>query len=312
MEIRNLERVPLKEVFAKEDEDFTPWLASHLDDLSKAVGVPMDAATVQREVTLETLRPDIIVYTSKVNGDEVIIENQYDKSDNAHIGKLLSYAAHEKKAKYAILVTENARKEHKEAVEALNEKQVCGCYFFIVEARCYRMTGETSVAITYNLVAGKKDFYTETEKQTVLRRFWNKFISYSKKKIDNPFYKRNLKANKDNWLSGYIGISNVHFEAKITKSEASVAFLFDSNDEKVNARRYAILEKDKDRIDAAFGKPLLWINKAEKKRCKIEYVIKDFGGYGNESQWGLLIETMISAATRLNDIIKPYYPELKV
>ncbi len=93
-EIREIKKIPLREIFGKEAHGVTPWLANHMEMLSAAVDVPL--AAPKTEVQLETLRPDIIAYTDPTEGEEVTIENQYDRSDSYHVGKLLSYAAYEK------------------------------------------------------------------------------------------------------------------------------------------------------------------------------------------------------------------------
>lgn len=90
-EIETIKRLSLKDVFGSEDGGFTPWLAENLDRLTDITGIPL--ASPRTEVALNTLRPDIIAYTDPDEGDEVIIENQYGKSDSYHLGKLLSYAA---------------------------------------------------------------------------------------------------------------------------------------------------------------------------------------------------------------------------
>lgn len=286
-------------------------MLDHLKMLSKAVNIPMIQG--RKEVKLANLRPDIIAYTN-VEGEEIIIENQYDKSDSYHIGKLLSYAAYEKTAKYAILISEDAQVEHIEAIKALNEAKVCGCAFFLVNAKCYKI-GDSSPAIDFEVVVEPNVNTTElTERQQKLQEFWRQFSSEALKRVDNPFYQKKInKNNKDNWDSGYIGISNVHFDAKITKTNATIQLVFTSSDEKINNKRFGILEENKDDIDAAFDDGiLLWSNEEEKKQCKIEYAINDYGGYETKDNWNALINKMLDVAQRMNDAVKPYYEQLKL
>lgn len=310
MDIKTIKKLSLKDVFGNEDDGFTPWLASNLNRLSAAVNIPMVLGG--KEVKLANLRPDIIAYTN-VDGEEIIIENQYDKSDSYHIGKLLSYAAYEKTAKYAILVTENAQVEHIEAMKALNEAKVCGCSFLLVNANCYQIDNSLP-AIDFEVKVGQDiDIADLTDKQTKLQKFWYQFAEEALKRIGNPFYRKKIsKKNKDNWYSGYIGISNIHFQAKVTKNNATIQLLFDSNDEKLNTERFITLEDNRTEIDKAFGEGiLLWSNEEEKKQCKIEYAINDYGGYENEEGWNLLIDKMLNAAQRLDNAVKPYYERLK-
>ena len=42
--IGKIARVPIREVWPREDEDFTPWLAQNLDQLGDALGMVLDQA----------------------------------------------------------------------------------------------------------------------------------------------------------------------------------------------------------------------------------------------------------------------------
>lgn len=306
MELQKIKKLTLKEVFGKEDESFTPWLVKHLDQLSAAIGIPM--VSPKKEVKLETLRPDIIAYTDKIDGDEVIIENQYDKSDSYHIGKLLSYAAYEKRAKYAILVTEGAREEHIEAIKALNEKKVCDCNFCLVNANCYQIA-DSPIAISFDVVVGidPEIINVTTEAKKTLSAFW-KFFTKKAAIKDVPFYaKRSGYNNTDNWFNGYIGNSHANFVAKIARNSASVGFWFFSTNAETNKENYATFYQYKDKIDKDFGKGLVWVSEENRKSCKIEYQINDCGGYSNKDNWEKVADKMLDVVKRMDNVLSEYY-----
>lgn len=305
-EIETIKRLPLKDVFGTEDGGFTPWLAANLDRLTDITGIPL--ASPRTEVALNTLRPDIIAYTDPDDGDEVIIENQYGKSDSFHIGKLLSYAAYEKKARYAILITENARDEHRAAVEALNQYKVCGCKFFLVKAACYQI-GDSNPAIAFDLEVGEPATVGQTEKEASLSKWWSLFIKTAEKKNVAMFakLKHGEGRNPNNWLYAYIGKANAHFVAKVTKTNASVYFLLDAQDDALNAQRYAALYKHHEEINAKFGSSLEWVGDTERKSCKIECTIDDKGGYGDAANWQGLAERMLDVVRAMNEALSPYY-----
>ncbi len=53
-----LEDVKLREVWGHEAHDFTPWLASNIERLSSAIGIPMDLEGT--EVAVEQFSADIV------------------------------------------------------------------------------------------------------------------------------------------------------------------------------------------------------------------------------------------------------------
>lgn len=306
-EIREIKKLSLKDIFGKENGGFTPWLAEHLDMLSSAINLPL--AVAQTEVTLETLRPDIIAFTDPTDGDEVIIENQYDKSDNYHVGKILTYAAYEKRAKYAVLITEDARIEHIEAVKAMNEARICGCHFFLVNASAYQIS-EKEFTILFNVVVGDNiPNAAQSEKQATLSDFWNFFIKKAVEKNVSMYarLKHGEGRNLNNWLYAYIGKTNAHFVAKVTKTNASIYFLFDAADDKLNTQRYETFETNKEAINKKFGSGLSWDNNEGRVSCKIEYLIDGLGGYEDKKGWEKLADGMLDAIKRMNEALSPYY-----
>lgn len=304
MDIKKIKRLPLKDVFGKEDEKFTPWLEKHLNLLSDAVGIPM--VNPQREVKLENLRPDIIAYTEPVDGDEVIIENQYDKSDSYHVGKLLSYAAYEKRARYAILVTESAREEHIEAIKALNEKKVCDCSFFLVNANCYQIEG-SPFAIGFDVIVGDEIIKEVSESKQTLSEFWSFFVKRAKLQNVAMYAKRSKGKNTDNWLNGFIGKSHAHFVARVSKTCASIAFWLSSDNAKINSQNFNILCQYKEKINADFGKGLLWVNNEQRKSCKIECYVKDVKGYSDRNEWQNITDAMLDVVKRMDNAFSEYY-----
>jgi hypothetical protein len=85
--IGKIQRVPLREVWKHEALDFTTWLQGNIDVVSDVVNVPLDEA--EREQSAGNFSVDLVARDS--SGDPVVIENQLEKSDHDHLGKLLTY-----------------------------------------------------------------------------------------------------------------------------------------------------------------------------------------------------------------------------
>lgn len=104
-------------VWEHEAINFTPWLATNIDVLSDAIGLPL--TVVGQEVLVGDFRLDI--HATDPDGKTVIIENQLESSDHSHLGQLLVYASG-LEASTAIWITTRLRDEHRSALTWLNER----------------------------------------------------------------------------------------------------------------------------------------------------------------------------------------------
>ena len=110
-----------------EARDFTPWLAAHLEMLSKAIGVKLKRVSTEAQVGAFSC--DILATAVGVN---VAIENQLEWSDHSHLGQLLTYAAG-LDVGIAVWVTPAFRYEHAEALNKLNQWTSNGIKFYGVK-----------------------------------------------------------------------------------------------------------------------------------------------------------------------------------
>ncbi len=135
--LSRLERVPLREVWDREDTNFTPWLAEdeNLQLLGDALKMNIESAQCEYKVGRFSL--DILAKDGNTNTD-IIIENQYGKTDHIHLGQLITYASG-CDAKTVVWLTEVVLDEHKSAMEWLNENSNEGVSFFLVKVEAYRI-----------------------------------------------------------------------------------------------------------------------------------------------------------------------------
>ena len=113
-----LETVPVRNVWSTENASFTPWLESHIGELDKVLGLGL--SDPQREVAAGDFSIDLVAET---NFGDVVIENQFGKSDHRHLGQLVTYLSY-REVQRAIWIAEEARLEHVKAVETLNRRGV--------------------------------------------------------------------------------------------------------------------------------------------------------------------------------------------
>jgi hypothetical protein len=160
--LSKLERVPLREAWKHEANDFTPWLAEedNLNTLADALGLA-DLELVATEHWVGEFKLDILCTSGD---DQVIIENQLDKTNHAHLGQLLTYAAGTG-AKKVIWVAESFRPEHVAALEFLNQNTTEELSFFAVEVELWRI-GDSPLAPQFEVVAKPNDWAKSGREQT--------------------------------------------------------------------------------------------------------------------------------------------------
>ena len=118
-ELGRLERVPLRDTWEKEDQDFTPWLATEENLSVLADTLDMELKLAVQETNVGPFRADILCKNAD-GGSWVLIENQLERTDHSHLGQLLTYAA----GSHAVTIcwiAENFTEEHRAALDWLNE-----------------------------------------------------------------------------------------------------------------------------------------------------------------------------------------------
>ena len=85
--IGTLERVPFREVWPHEAHDFTKWLEDNIDVLNDIINLSL--SSVEREQSAGDFSVDLVAEDDE--GNLVVIENQLERSDHDHLGKLITY-----------------------------------------------------------------------------------------------------------------------------------------------------------------------------------------------------------------------------
>lgn len=120
MNLGKLQKITdLRQVWADEARNFTPWLAQeeNLTQLGEAIGVDLELD--EQEKSVGPFRADIVCKDT-LNDSWVLIENQLERKDHNHLGQLLTYAAglH---AFTIIWIAQRFTDEHRVALDWLNK-----------------------------------------------------------------------------------------------------------------------------------------------------------------------------------------------
>lgn len=114
--VGKLQRVSLREVWRHEETDFTRWLRENVEVLGEVVDLALSQAESERQVG--DFNCDIVAEDD--SGAVVVIENQLERSDHDHLGKLLTYLVMVGATK-GVWVVSDPRPEHIRAITWLNE-----------------------------------------------------------------------------------------------------------------------------------------------------------------------------------------------
>lgn len=154
-QLGRLERVELRGTWNHEATSFTPWLArpENLKVLADTLGLELELEAQERRVG--EFRADLLC---KVIGEDhwVLIENQLERTDHAHLGQLLTYAAG-LEAATIIWIAANFAEPHRATLDWLNRVTNEGLRFFGVEIELWRI-GSSLAAPRFNIVSKPNDF----------------------------------------------------------------------------------------------------------------------------------------------------------
>ena len=121
--IGRIRRVGLRKVWSHEALDFTTWLEENVDVLDDPTGLRLSA--VEREKSAGAFSVDLIAEDK--DGRTVVIENQLERSDHDHLGKLLTYLVGIQ-AQQAVWIVADPRPEHVSVINWLNESSSADFY----------------------------------------------------------------------------------------------------------------------------------------------------------------------------------------
>jgi hypothetical protein len=154
--------VPLREVWQHEANDFTPWLAKPENIALLAETLSVGELQVEGiEVPVGDFSIDILA--RDLNGDIVVIENQFGSTDHRHLGQIMTYVAGQESKATVVWIAETFREEHRAAIDWLNASTIEGFNFFAIEVEALRI-GSSVPAPRFNVV-GKPNEWSRASRQ---------------------------------------------------------------------------------------------------------------------------------------------------
>lgn len=310
-QIGRIEIVPVREAFRHEALDFTTWLEENIDVLAERLG--LELSVLDREKAVGPFNVDLVCEDDA--GRLVIIENQLERTDHDHLGKILTYLVN-LEAKAAIWITPEVRPEHERVIEWLNETTGADIAFYLVRVEAVRI-GVSPFAPLFTVLAGpdeeakevgetKKDW---SERHQLRLEFWTGLIERIKERGIKLF--ANIRPGRDYWLSAGAGRAGVTYIYLIFKDGAGIALYIDTGNYDINKAIFDALFAQRDEIENEFGEPLEWQRMDDKRASRIGKRWDDRGSLREREKWADLQEMMIDAMTRFEAAISKRLQKIK-
>lgn len=306
--IGKIQREPIRTVWPHEERDFSRWLSGNLDVLDDVLDFSLTEAT--REQAAGDFSVDLVAQDGE--GNRVIIENQFGRSDHDHLGKLVTYSS-ALDAKRAIWIVGEPRPEHIQAVATLNESKARA--FYMVKLEAIKISDSLPAAL-FTLIVGPseeglaigdiKQANAEVESQR--KRFWAALLAEAKK--ITPLHS-NISPGVNHWVGSSAGKRGLVYNYLILKHEASVELYIDGGkqSDQENKKIFALLEKNKAAINSEFGGEMIWQLLPEKRACRIKAVACNHG-LADQDKWGEIRKALIDTMVRFEKALKPFIKKL--
>ena len=309
--IGKIKKVPLREIWKDEARDFTTWLGENIDALNEAMNLKLVVTDIEKSVG--TFSSDIVAEDE--NGVIVIIENQLEKTDHDHLGKMVTYLSNLENAKTAIWISSFPREEHRKAIEWLNEFTPDDVCFYLVRVEAIRINSSDSAPL-FTIVAEPTEIAKEigkekkeyAEKNHLRKEFWTQLLDSARGKTK---ILSNLSPSIYHWIGTGAGKQGMSYNLVLTKSFASVEIYLDRGKgfTNINKKRFDQLHNNKEAIEKSFGDSLSWERLDNKRASRIS---KKFINYGlrDSEKWPEIQKIMIDCIIRMKSVFDQFIKDL--
>lgn len=304
--IGRIQRVGLREVWSHEALDFTTWLEENVDVLAEATGLRLSG--VEREQSAGSFSVDLIAEDE--DGRAVVIENQLEKSDHDHLGKLLTYLV-AIEARGAVWIVADPRPEHVGVIAWLNESSSADFYLLKLEAI---RIGDSEPAPLLTQIVGPSEETRKVgqtkkemaERERMRYRFFEGLLDHAKSKTQ---LHANISPGTRGSVTAGAGIAGVGFRYGVRQRDARVELYIDTGDGAENQRIFEALVLKREKIEGALGWSLKWHTMEGRRACRIQRTYAT-GGYRDEDVWEAVYEKLAEAMAKLESELNPHLKRL--
>jgi hypothetical protein len=302
-----LHPIAVKDVWAHEALQFTPWMLENEQHLAELLGIDLELQAAEHPVG--GFRLDL-VGRDLTNGCVLIVENQLTPTDHGHLGQLMTYAAGTEASTIVWIATE-FREEHRQAIDWLNELAQGNARFFGVEvgvvairdsppAPLFRLKAQpndwhavVSASAKATAKGGKAEFY---------RQFWRRFIERVHE--EHPDWTNARVAGPDSWMTMKCPIPGCFYGVNFAMGGKTRAELYiDTGDGDENLELFNTLFSRKADVELVVGESVAWEELPNRRACRI--AIYGDGDVVEVEKHEVFVTWMLDASARLRAAVEP-------
>ena len=312
--IGKIKKISLRDIWKREDKDFSKWLEDNIDYLNDILD--FDLSIISREEKVGPFKVDL--FAEDNFGNKVIIENQLKKTDHDHLGKIITYLTN-LEANTAIWLTSKPVDEHIKAIKWLNEVTPDDTAFYLIKIETIKIEPQSLVAPLFTVIEGpsveakqlgeeKKQY---AQRHILRKEFWTQLLEKTKKRTR---LHSNVSPGIYSWIGTGAGKSGISYNYVINNKNAKCEVYLDRGKEfeepNVNKIRFDQLYKHREKIEKEFGSRLNW-ERLEGRRASRICIKFEERGLKNKDKWDRLQDEMIAAMISLEKAFKRHVRNLK-
>ena len=296
--IGKIKKVSLREIWPKEDRDFTVWLEENIDYLNEVLD--LNITIESREEKVGPFKVDL--YGEDNLGNKVIIENQLEKTDHTHLGQIITYLTN-LEANTAIWIAREPTEEHAEAIDWLNLSTPDNISFYLVKVEAIRIGDNPSSAPLFTVIRKptieKKQLGSErkeyAQRHITREKFWAQFLENIRGK-SSLFSKHN--PTTESWIGTTIGRGGISINLVISKKYARSEVYMNTGNKDENKKIFDYFFKHKEEIESVFGEPLVWERMEDNVTSRVKYQLDGVDVF-NENDWPKMNDFICDGAERM-------------
>ena len=284
-EIATLKKINLRDIW-KDEGQFSDWLPENLSRLGDELGMALERS--EREKAVGPFSADIIC-ADQISKFDVVIENQFTRTDHDHLGKMITYASG-LQSQIIIWVAPRFRDEHRSAIDWLNDISGPETGFFGVVLEVFQIS-DSAYAPHFDIVARPNDWQRQVKRSSSTSRgmppnetalklmsFWEDVRAYFEKRSNFMTEQSSVRVGNTKFDFTHYFPSTVprhylraKFNRDITQFHVEI-FLSGSRDRPEYSQDWLKhLMAVKDEIEEVAGAPLIWDNPEQNVEMSIRY-----------------------------------------
>lgn len=306
---QRVERVPLRSVWPREQQDFSRWLVENIDFLNEQLPFDVDPESLRPEQAAGDFSVDIVgeaVYPDSTEPIKVVIENQLQQTDHDHLGKVLTYLA-AFDAKAAIWISGRARPEHAKAVQWLNDESSIDAWLFDIEV--VRIAGSPEAPLLTQIVGpselSRKAKIEKRASQADRREkeaFWTVVLPKVAESCRplGVWQGRRASGSVNAWQTVPNSPGRIGWEIWVTHHGSWICLRVDANGQEEAAYYFDQLQKEREAIEAEFADSLVWDPLEAYQSSFIRWDSPRSGGFRDDPElWPAVGDDLAEAMSRL-------------